>query len=532
MATQIVEGQKTRRNSVHDRRRNVARPPAPKPEVPTLYHIYPNAEDPTRGKLIWTFHEGQWRVWTSGARFILMAAGTQGGKTAFGPWWLYREILAKGAGDYIAGTSNYDLFSKKMLPEMLHVFVDVLKRGKYHPSLRMIELCDLEGRFWAKRDSDPMWGRVMLLSAEAGSGLESSTAKAAWLDEVGQDEWDVTQWEAILRRLAINRGRALMTTTVYNIGWLKSEVYDRWLQGDPDYDVIQFDSTINPAFPKDEFERARRTMPGWRFEMFYRGQFTYPEHLIYGAFRDELGAGGHMVEDFEVPSDWARVVGVDFGGANHCEIELACDPKTGIWYAVHEQLGGGRTVIEMARDDVARYAHMASFVYVGGAPGESQNRRDFAASGLPVKEPPIEDVELGIDRVVRMIKEDKFRVFRSLTGLRSELRSYRRKLDDVTGRPTDDIQSKHTFHRLDALRYAALYIVERMWGGAILDEQLRKYAEGASAVDNTHLPTPTEVTKQQQLGVLEQSALASFNSMTLSGIPQRDLGGPGGVRQI
>jgi hypothetical protein len=67
--------------------------------------------------------------------------------------------------------------------------------------------------------------------------------------------------------------------------------------------------------------------------------------------------------------------------------------------------------------------------------------------------------------VIELIKEDRFRVFRTLRGLRDELGSYRRKLDELQN-PTDEILNKRKFHRLDAIRYAATGIVRR--GGWVL----------------------------------------------------------------
>ena len=37
----------------------------------------------------------------------------------------------------------------------------------------------------------------------------------------------VQSWEAVLRRLALYQGRVLGGTTLYNLGWLKQQIYDR-----------------------------------------------------------------------------------------------------------------------------------------------------------------------------------------------------------------------------------------------------------------------------------------------------------------
>ena len=233
---------------------------APPGAVDDIYTTTPD------GGIHLNFHPGQWKAWNSPHRFIGVFAGSQGGKTSWGPWWLHREIEKKGPGDYLAVTSTYDLFKLKMLPSLRHVFEDVTGDGRYWPAGRVIEIKDpVTGKFWARRADDRMYARIILRSADTGGGLESSTAKAAWLDEAGMDRFTRETWWAVLRRLSLSMGRALLSTTLYNFGWIKTEFYDRWKRGEKDYAVINFDSTENPAFPREEWERARATMPGPAF---------------------------------------------------------------------------------------------------------------------------------------------------------------------------------------------------------------------------------------------------------------------------
>lgn len=397
-------------------------------------------------------HRGQKRAYYSEARFTFVLAGSQAGKTSFGPWWLVKQIEEKKGGDYLAVTASYDLFKLKMLPEMLEVFKVKTRMGRYWSGERVIELADLEtGRFWANRSDDPMWGRIILRSAQSEGGLESATAKAAWLDECGQDDFRLESWEAVQRRLALAEGPVLGTTTLYNVGWLKTEVYDRWADGDADYRVIQFPSTINPAFPPPEFERMRRILPDWKFKMFYLGQFARPAGLVYEAF-DE----GMLEDPFPIPQAWPRVVGIDFGGANLAIVWLARDPA-GVWHLYDESLSGELTTVEHASRLAAKMRGLEDVTVVGGSPSESQERRDWQAAGVFVKQPPVGDLEPGIDRGIQLMKEGRFRLSRTCRGMRDELGTYRRKLDEQ-GRPTEAIVDKNAFHRLDAYRYAACQI--------------------------------------------------------------------------
>lgn len=415
-------------------------------------------------------HTGQARAWKSQARFVFILAGTQGGKTSFLPWILKREIDKCGAGDYLAVTASYDLFKLKFLPAIRGVFEHIYKVGRYWAGDKIMELANPEtGQFEAKNASDQMWGRIILRSAESKGGLESATAKAAILDEVGLDSFSLEDWEAVLRRLSLSQGRVFAGTTLYNLGWLKSEIFDAWTNGDKDIDVIQFPSYINPAFPKAEYDRAKRKVQGWKFAMFYQGQFAKPMSLIYGDFDEST----MLVDDFEIPIHWPRVLGVDFGGANTGALHLAESNQytvngLSIWYIYKCTLSGNKSTKEHVAEQLQLLEGIQYYEVIGGAPSETQQRLDWAEAGLYVEAPTVTDVESGIDRVTELIKGNRLRVFRSLRGLRDELGRYQRKIDDL-GNPTTDILNKNRFHRLDMLRYAAIQIVEGSGGIEIID---------------------------------------------------------------
>jgi len=436
-----------------------------------LYHIVPTADGPSKVRLL--LHKGQQQAWRSERRIVAVISGTQGGKTTFGPWWLWREITRSGPGDYIAATSTYDLFALKMLPALREVFEDVLGIVRYWAGDGVLEVCqhnhDAESNVWvpqrgtfgARKASDinRMWARVILRSASSKAGLESATANAAWLDECGQDEFTLGAYEAVMRRLSLSRGRVLMTTTPYNVGWLKQRIYDRWKSGDPDIDVINFPSIVNPAFPEAEFESAQRTLDDWKFRLFYLGQFERPAGLIYSAFVDRYkDEGGHKVKPFSLPPRWPRWVGIDPGAVNQATIWLAHDTEEDVYYVYRESLEGGLSTAEHAQKvlRLAREGHERVVLHFVGNKGEVQQRLDWQAAGvMNVSEPPISDVESGIDAIISLLKQRRLFVFDTCQGLLDEFGTYRRTLNEV-GEPTEKIHHKERYHRLDALRYAVV----------------------------------------------------------------------------
>lgn len=392
-------------------------------------------------------HSGQSRAWDSTRRFVVMLAGTQSGKTSFLPWLLWREIQRCGAGDYLAVTASYDLFKLKFLPTLREVFEHTLRCGRYWSGDRVIELADPStGQFLAKRADDPMWGRIILRSAESGGGLESTTAKAALLDEAGMDSFTVETWEAVLRRLSLSLGRVFVGTTLYNLGWLKLHLYDKAMRGDETVEIVQFDSTENPAFPVEEYERARRDMPLWKFDMMYRGRFTRPAGLIYDSF-DEAH---DLIPRFAIPDQWPRYLGLDFGAVNTAGMFYAAEPNTPNLYAYREYKAGSRTAKEHATALLEDEPHLPTAV--GGSWSEDNWRAEFAAAGLPVSRPDVKEVEVGIDRVYGAHKRHEIKVFSDLAGYLDEKRSYSRVVD-ANGNPTDKIDNKSSYHLIDAERY-------------------------------------------------------------------------------
>lgn len=420
--------------------------------MPDLYHL------DAAGRLHLGLHPGQSCAWASTRRIVAMFAGTQGGKTSFEPWWLAREIQTCGPGDYLAVTATYDLFKLKFLPAIRDCFEHILRWGRYWASDRIMELANpTTGLFQAHRADDPMWGRIILRSAESGSGLESSTAKAALVDEAGLPAYTVDTWQAILRRLALFVGRVLLGTTIYDLGWLKREIYDPWLAGDPTIDVVQFDSTLNPAFPPAEMERARSSMPAWKFNQFYRGRFERPAGLIYDVFFDGRAV---TVPPFAIPPTWPRYWGLDFGGVNTVCLKYAEEPGTGRLFLYSEYKAGGRTAAQHTAALLAGEPGLPTWA-VGGSASEDQWRSEFAQGGLvdgepvpglPILPPATKSVEVGIQRVYGVHKRDELRVLTPCTGYLADKANYRRVVDEA-GEPTEAIAEKSTFHFMDAERY-------------------------------------------------------------------------------
>lgn len=430
-------------------------------------------------------HPGQVKAWNSKARFVAIISGTQGGKTSFAPNWLMREMRLCGSGDYLYVSPTLALMDKKALPEVLEVFEKKGKLGRYFATKNKfvcsedgMRFLHGEGNFDPDRPTQIFFGY-----ATNPESLESMTAKAAVLDEAGQNTFKLASWEAILRRVALNSGRILIGTTPYNFGWLYHQVYKRWQDGDPDYEVVNFPSVMNPSFPKEEAERAKRTMATWKYNMFYLGKFTKPAGLIYDIF-DEY----HLTDPFHIAPNLKRVIGLDFGGTNTAASKFALLnngkfvqyeeywPKKTLTLFEHlSDILKPEPSVVIDEDRKFIYYDRNLITIIAGASSETQWRAELAGFGVYSVPSIIRDVELGIERVYSQLKTNCFQVFRNCTNTIDDFYTYSRETDDAGEVIPGTIQDKAAYHLLDTARYGISWIGNPHRAGVDVDSTVKAF---------------------------------------------------------
>jgi len=272
-----------------------------------------------------------------GVRFIAMRLGTGAGKT----WWAPRFLAYLIARDVEAGNGKgarylnigrtYRMTNDILVPELMNCFEGTNLEGHYHASKEIYEL--------------PTGGNVYFRSADKPFRIEGHHARGALLDE--PSEMPALIWVIVQGRTGYYQAPVLFTGYPTNSGWYHQDIYVPWEKGDPDYAVIIGSSTENPEYPKEEVERAKRTLPTWLYEMRYEGKASKPRGLVYPDF------GTHLFCDpFEIPKDWPTYIAVDpavFYGA------LFCAWNKGTYYAYNEYyVQHVRSAEDHAKDMLAR----------------------------------------------------------------------------------------------------------------------------------------------------------------------------------
>ena len=380
-------------------------------------------------KITFVPHAGQVKAWNSDKRIVAMIAGSGGGKSLLGSFWLLREIQKHPKDSFMAVAPTYTMLVRNLMPYIQNLLEPY---GAYY------------------RTNEKVWylpegGRVIMGSADNPLSLEGAHVRAAWLDEAGQ--MDGLVWDVVRRRTAFYQGRILITTTPYFWNWIKTEVYDKWASGeDEDIEVITFDSKTNPYFPIEEFERLRATMPDWKFKMFYEAQWTRPSGLVYADFREDV----NLVQPFDIPSDWRRYIGVDFGFNNPCAaVWVAVDKDTDTWYVYREYKKKGKTAQEFATE-ISNISYDEFIYKIYGDPSSPQSLKELRKYFQGAVSPADNKVLDGIGAVTVRIRNGSLKIFANLDGLLDELKSYRWKMSNDT---MYDEPVKENDHLLDALRY-------------------------------------------------------------------------------
>jgi len=362
----------------------------------------------------------------SRSRFIGLIGGTGGGKTFTGPWWLFSEIEKYPRDEFIVVAPTYKLLTRTTVPTLRDAYRSTDLEGEYKPSYNVYLL--------------PTGGKIWFGTADRPESLEAGQYRAAWLDEAGQMKY--MAWVAIQARLGMKEGRALLTTTPYGLNWLYHEFYLHWKKGDPNYTVINFTSIDNPYYPAREFERAKRDLSERLFDMRYKGQFRKMEGLVYPDF----DSNNIAEEEFEIPKDWLRLGGTDFGFNNpHANEKGALSPDDVLY--IYDELYVSHTLLK----DISK--HMKDITYFGDPSGKREIE-ELRGMGINIHGGD-NDIQKGIEAVNARIRTNRLKVFKSkCPNLLDEIETYHYQTG--TEKPY-----KENDHAVDALRQLVLALDKR-----------------------------------------------------------------------
>lgn len=376
----------------------------------------------------------------STSRFIGVVSGIRGGKTTIGAIWLLQQMQADQqlgrTGDYLICAPTNKILDQSTLPKFKEYFPS--DWGVWKEQKSYFELA------WKRKGSEEPC-RVFVRSLDEPDSIEGMECLSAWIDECGKVKQQ--GWINVQGRLSVTQGRAILTTTPYAVNWFQRDIVNRARGGDKDYDVITWASVDNPVFPKEEFERARKTLPKAIFERRYLGLFTRLEGLVYPEYDEET----HVVDSFDIPDNWLRFGGLDFGKSNpNAVLCIAQDPDTKTFY-IYREFYQAETLLKT----ISQFLHNQDLAYVLADTQAAQNIMELNRFyGNKNVKPADKNKDTGIARIRGLLAEGRLKFFKGRTEKTlEEMEQYHYAAPDQDGFNNDKTVDKNN-HCMDALRYA------------------------------------------------------------------------------
>jgi len=166
---------------------------------------------------------------------------------------------------------------------------------------------------------------------------------------------------------------------------------------------------------------ALSKLTGERRARLYEGRWANPEGAIFEVYSE----GRHKVKAFEIPRHWPRVVGIDPLGAFVAAVWGAFDPHGRVLHIYREYCEPfGLTTTQHAANILAATGSETVFGWYGGGPSERQQRTDFAAAGIPLQAPAIDDVWSGLDKINELLHLSALVIHDTCLDLASDLGAY------------------------------------------------------------------------------------------------------------
>lgn len=374
----------------------------------------------------------------SRAKTTLALTGIQFGKTTIGSLWmkLLMHEFTEENDSFIITAPNYKIMQQSTLPSFLFRMKGC---GTYHKGDALFKMHD-GGTCYMRTSTEP------------DSIVGITNVRGIWGDEAGK--YSLYFWENMQARSSFRDCPILLTTTPYTSNWVWKELVRPTKESKrSDIFLIEASSNENPFFPKEEFERKRKTMDPRRFAALYLGQFQQMHGLVYDCFDEDA----HVIDPIELPTGTKYYGGIDWGYTDPFVLNVRAVTPSGHHFLVSEFYKTGMTINDMvlvAKQKKAAFG-IQSFKTDPSQPGaiEEFNRNSLSCSGAD------NDIRRGIDLHYDLIKSNRYHVFKNCVHTIDEYSTYHYPEPDELG-PDEDSKEQlpvgQNDHTMDVERYLSI----------------------------------------------------------------------------
>lgn len=375
-------------------------------------------------------------------------AGTGGGKSCILPLWLMKQIERTGTGRHLVVSPTYKIFKQsQVLDRMIEALEGTALQGSFHKTEKI---------YTCKNGVE-----IFFRSADTPDSLEGGQYKSLIIDEAAKISHDA--WIKASARVGAEQGPILLVSTPDANNWIHSEVFllcdaepkilkDGAIRTSLDgtVKVIQWASTANPCYSKDELERQRRILPEAIFRRRYLGEFARLEGLVYETFADQV-----IEEPCPpiLPSPAVKTVaGIDWGWNDPTSVIVVVEAQDGRAYIVEELYERQLSLDALAHKlERLKAKWLISSFYCDHSRPEIKDQ--LRRRGLPCQIKKVFQIETGIAMVDSRLRSDYLKIYLNCKNLIDEAGRYQRKGSDQEGQYKEKAVDKNN-HALDALRYA------------------------------------------------------------------------------
>jgi hypothetical protein len=409
--------------------------PGQQPRAGTLYEKVPH------GNTLDTFlypHDLQLMTFIAEAPFIFLMMGQQGGKTSWGPPWVFHKMEQyPGMGAMAVGKTR-DQVKESMVKKIVEFARGTVFEGTYHKQDHFYETA---------------FGDILLKTAEEPENLQGPHPCAVWGDEPGA--WAYEAWVQVRSRVDSAGCQFLGTSTPYFMNWLYHECWKAWKKGSPDYEFLIGDSLVNPSYSHAMWDMKKRILTDDQFALYMQAEFRKESGLVYPNFDRERVA--RRFRSVRRPC----ILALDPGSADpEAALVMTMEPGSG---AVYVYAAYKKTDVDQGKHATELAPLMDRFfidevAYDPRALAAKQDlEKELARRGQSRIKwyPKTLDLEASIADVTRLLRGDLLYCDVDLcVPLFDEFESWKR--NEKTGRP----EERGPNHLLDAFRYGYAHLKE------------------------------------------------------------------------
>ncbi len=325
---------------------------------------------------------------------MLMCTGIQYGKTTTGAWRIKMAMHQYSHKDdnFLITAPTYKIMQQSTLPAFLKIMDGYGEYNKSDAVFRMYH----GGTCYMRTGTEP----------DSIVGL--TNVRHIWCDEAGK--YSFYFWSNIQGRSSFKQAPITITTTPYSMNWVYHDLIKPYTKGKrDDIHLCQANSSENPYFPMDEYNRKQKTLSPARFNMLYGGQFEKMEGLVYDCFH----ADDNQCDPFVLPVGTQYIGGIDWGFTSPFVLVIRAITSDGRHYQIGEVYQTGLGIMDMvtlAKQKMQIWG-ITRFYCGPDQPGHIQEFNRHSLTAVAANN----DVIHGINLHYELVKAKKYTVFKGFS---------------------------------------------------------------------------------------------------------------------